>query len=233
MLSLIIIVVGILSFMLLEQIIPDQKLKYVKGWWKYVVISNSYQLGLVIIGMYTWEKWFNIPSILNLGNYLSPFMGGLVAYLINTWIFYWWHRARHEIYILWIFCHQMHHSPQRIEVATSFYKHPFEMLADSLLMTILMYPILGLRPESSIWLTMFSAFSEYFYHMNIRTPHWVGYFFQRPEAHRLHHGRNKRLGCPNNADLPIWDILGGTYKNPREVNQLVFIIILKKREKKF
>jgi sterol desaturase/sphingolipid hydroxylase (fatty acid hydroxylase superfamily) len=57
---------------------------------------------------------------------------------------------------------------------------------------------------------------EYFYHMNIKTPHWIGYFFQRPEMHRIHHERNKHFN--NFSDLPIWDMLFGTFKNPKEMN---------------
>ena len=163
--------------------------------------------------MSTWEKWLSGTSVFELHWYLTPLQGGIVAYLINSWIFYHWHRARHEIRFLWLLCHQFHHSAQRIETATSFYKHPIEILLDSIMMTILLYPILGL-PKSSIYLSIFSAFGEYIYHANIRTPRWLGYFFQRPESHRIHHLRNRRLTCKNYSDLPLWDILGGTFENP-------------------
>ena len=52
--------------------------------------------------------------------------------------------------------------------------------------------------------------------MNIKTPRWVGYFFQRPEMHRIHHKRGVHYS--NFADLPIWDMIFGTYKNPKDVN---------------
>ncbi len=81
-------------------------------------------------------------------------------------------------------------------------------------MTTLLYPLLGLSRESSVWLSAFAAFGEYIYHMNIKTPQWIGYFIQRPEAHRIHHLCNKRDHSKNYADLPLWDILGGTFENP-------------------
>lgn len=214
----IIIISGMAILMLLERIFPDKKLKYVKGWWVSVILINIYQLIIVVIGIYTWEKWVQSDSLLNLSKYIGPELGGFIAYFISTWIFYWWHRARHEIYPLWLLCHQVHHSAQRIEAITSFYKHPVEILLDSIIMSILLYPILGFTAQSSIWLSCFSAFGEYFYHMNIKTPHWIGYFFQRPESHRLHHDRNKRINCPNHSDFPLWDILGGTFKNPKETD---------------
>jgi hypothetical protein len=42
----------------------------------------------------------------------------------------------------------------------------------------------------------------------------MGYFIQRPEAHCVHH----RLGFHyhNFADLSVWDMLFGTFRNPRE-----------------
>ena len=50
--------------------------------------------------------------------------------------------------MLWRFFHQIHHSPQRLEVITSFYKHPIEMTVNSLIGSALVYALLGLTPES-------------------------------------------------------------------------------------
>src|SRR5581483_8298282 len=58
-----------------------------------------------------------------------------------------------------------------------------------------------------------SALAEFFYHINIATPYWVGYFIQRPEMHLAHHREDKQFTC-NYGDITIWDILGGTWFNP-------------------
>jgi len=42
----IIIAIG-LAFILLERIIPDQKLPHVPGWWTRVIIINIIQLGVI------------------------------------------------------------------------------------------------------------------------------------------------------------------------------------------
>ena len=154
-----------------------------------------------------------------LRDHVSPLVGGFLAYLINQHVFFWWHYARHAVYVLWLLLHQFHHSPSRLQTPTAFYKHPLEILADSFIMAFLVYSVLGLSKDSSLWLSFFSALGEYFYHMNLRTPQWIGYFFQRPESHRLHHGRNKREHCPNYSDFPLWDWLGGTFENPKEMNE--------------
>src|SRR6187455_1897410 len=105
-------------------------------------------------------------------------LGGLVAYFIATFVFYWWHRWRHESDFLWRTFHQIHHSPQRIEVITSFYKHPIEMIVNSVLGSLLVYSLLGLSPAGGAVYTACTALGEFFYHANVRTPRWVGWFFQ-------------------------------------------------------
>ena len=65
-----------------------------------------------------------------------------IVYFVATFVFYWWHRWRHEVPILWRWLHQLHHSPQRIEVITSFYKHPLEIAVNSVLSTAIVFVLL-------------------------------------------------------------------------------------------
>lgn len=218
-----VIVLILAILMILERIFPDQELKKVDGWWQWVVIINIFQLFAVVLASLTWENWLQNTNYFTSGgfhlrNYMSPFWGGVIAYLINQWLFYHWHKARHNVYFLWILFHQFHHSPSRIETITSFYKHPLEIIIDSQIMAILLYSVLGLTSESSIWLSIFSGTGEFIYHMNIKTPKIIGYFFQRPESHRCHHRHMRRLHCPNYSDFPLWDILGGTFENPEHMD---------------
>ena len=41
---------------------------------------------------------------------------------------------------------------------------------------------------------------------------WLAIFCQRPEAHCVHHQRG--LHRFNYSDLPLWDMLFGTFRNP-------------------
>jgi sterol desaturase/sphingolipid hydroxylase (fatty acid hydroxylase superfamily) len=43
----------------------------------------------------------------------------------------------------WLAFHQIHHSPSRIELLTSFYKHPIEILCDAVLSAVILYPLMG------------------------------------------------------------------------------------------
>lgn len=94
------------------------------------------------------------------------------------------------------------------------YKHPVEITLNSLLSAAIVFPLAGCTPEAGAAVTLITAVAEFFYHWNIRTPHWLGWIIQRPESHRIHH---QKLHHTNNfSDLPLWDMLFGTYQNPRE-----------------
>ena len=137
----------------------------------------------------------------------------LLGYLVLTFVYYWWHRARHEVPLLWRWLHQLHHSACRIELVTSFYKHPAEIVANALVSSLLIYVLLGLSPASAAIVLTVSGLAELFYHWNVRTPWWLGFLVQRPESHCVHHERGRHTG--NFADLPLWDMLFGTFHNPR------------------
>jgi sterol desaturase/sphingolipid hydroxylase (fatty acid hydroxylase superfamily) len=202
-----------LLLMLVERLAPDRILPKVPGWWARVALLNAAQLGIVVLAGYTWDRWLARASLFAVGALgLAPALQGLAGYFVASFVYYWWHRARHDVNFLWLSCHQLHHSPQRIETITSFYKHPVELVANSLLSGLVSYGLLGLTPQGAVWVTFYSALAEYFYHLNVRTPRWVGFFVQRPEMHRIHHARGVHYG--NFGDLPLWDMLFGTYRNP-------------------
>ncbi|MDB5919159.1 MAG: hypothetical protein JWR40_3393 [Massilia sp.] len=199
---------------LLERAAPGWQLPSVRTWPLRVLLVNCVQVGVVLLAGITWERWLATWSIFKLSAHLSPLASGAVAYFLATFVFYWWHRLRHERDFLWLAFHQIHHSPRRLEVITSFYKHPVEMVVNSIIGSALVYSILGLSLEGAAMYTFFTAIGEFFYHTNVRTPRWVGFVFQRPEMHRIHHqhGRHKN----NYGDITWWDMLFGTYENPKE-----------------
>ena len=198
----------------LERALPGWPLPQVRTWPLRVLLINGVQLFVVLLAGWTWERWLSSASLFHLAEYVSPTIGGLIAYFIATFVFYWWHRWRHEYNFLWRGFHQIHHSPQRLEVITSFYKHPGEMMVNSIIGSVLVYTLLGLSLEGGAIYTLCTALGEFFYHTNIKTPRWVGFFFQRPEMHRIHHQHNRHKN--NFGDLTWWDMLFGTYENPKE-----------------
>jgi sterol desaturase/sphingolipid hydroxylase (fatty acid hydroxylase superfamily) len=117
----------------------------------------------------------------------------------------------------WLAFHQIHHSPSRIELLTSFYKHPVEILCDAILSALVLYPLLGCSLLGAFWYNLFAGTGEYFYHANVRTPPWLRYLIQTPELHSIHHQFN--VHRYNFGDIPLWDRLFGTYRDSTEFAQ--------------
>jgi sterol desaturase/sphingolipid hydroxylase (fatty acid hydroxylase superfamily) len=209
-----VIFVSFAACFVLERVHPGWPLPRVRTWPLRVLAVNAVQLGVVMLAGLTWERWLSSASVFHLAQAVSPAVGGLIAYFIATFVFYWWHRWRHEHGFLWRGFHQIHHSPQRLEVITSFYKHPGEMVFNSILGSVLVYTLLGLSLEGGAVYTLCTALGEFFYHTNIRTPRWVGFVFQRPEMHRIHHQFERHKN--NYGDITWWDMLFCTYENPKE-----------------
>jgi sterol desaturase/sphingolipid hydroxylase (fatty acid hydroxylase superfamily) len=202
------------GFMLVERLWPATELPTVKGWWARVILINLLQAAIVLLAGITWDQWIQGFSLISLRSHFGPVGSGVIAYLVSTFVYYWWHRFRHESPLFWRLCHQLHHSTQRIEVAASFYKHPFEITLNSVISAVIAYPLLGCSPEGAAVCTLLAACAEFFYHWNVRTPHWLGFLVQRPESHRVHHQYRRHTN--NFGDLPIWDVLFGSFENPKQ-----------------
>lgn len=203
------IVVSTLAFFVFERKFPGRELPAAGGWHLRAAAMNILQLLLIGLGGLTWNQFFRDHSLLRLGSWHTPFTEGAVYWFFGTFVFYWWHRLRHANGF-WVVFHQVHHSPARIEVLTSFYKHPVEILADSLITAVFIFGVLGGTAEAAAWTSFFGATGEYFYHSNIRTPKWLGYFIQRPEHHSIHHELD--VHKYNYGDITWWDRLFGTFK---------------------
>ena len=201
-------------FFIAEKLAPARKLKSVSTWCKRVLLINAIQVTIIIFAGMTWDKLFMSASLFKISVYLPTSVTSVIAYFFITFVFYWWHRARHEYNFFWLTCHQLHHSPERLETITSFYKHPLEIAINSIMISAICYGFFGLTQEAASLTLILTAVGEYFYHANIRTPYWLGFFIQRPEMHRVHHEMGSHHY--NYSDLPLWDMLFGTFKNPKE-----------------
>lgn len=151
------------------------------------------------------HRWFN-------GAALGVPLGTIVGYVVLSGVAYAWHRTLHRVPFMWRLTHQMHHSPQRVDIPGSVLFHPVEIVAQVLIQLFVTLVVLGLDPLAAALVGFVAAFYGMFQHWNVHTPRWLGVFIQRPEAHCEHH----RLGVHayNYGDLPIWDIVFGTFLNP-------------------
>lgn len=158
-----------------------------------------------------WGTWLEDWSLVD-GRALGTAGGALVGILVYELFHYGYHRLAHRSNVIWRAAHQMHHSAESLDAFGASYAHPVDTVVWTSLPILVFFPLLGLTPEAGAIGASFIAFNAMFQHANIRTPRWLGYIIQRPESHALHHGRG--IHRYNYADLPLWDMVFGTFRNP-------------------
>ena len=173
-----------------------------------VTIAVFYFAGFVAVSWGTLLGDFHLFD----GSGLGTWGGAALGILVYQFLHYWYHRTAHEVDWLWYAGHQMHHSAESLDAFGAYYMHPFDVFMFTTLGSLVFFPLLGLTVEAGVIGAFFLTFNAMFQHMSIRTPRWLGYFIQRPESHSVHHARG--IHRYNYADLPLWDMIFGTFRNP-------------------
>lgn len=124
---------------------------------------------------------------------------------------YWWHRASHEIPLLWRF-HKIHHSPGRLYWlnATKFHYVDVTILQSCTVLPVL---ILGANEVTVLFITLFSIFHGYWQHGNTRQDlGLLNYLVSSAQLHRWHHNKDVSIANHNyGSNLIIWDLVFGTF----------------------
>lgn len=199
--------------MLLEAVFPARtyparRLWRLLGWGFLIAVA----LIATVVPLLLPVSWLARHKLLD-GSVLGTGWGTVVGFAAVSLVNYGWHRTAHRFGFFWRTFHQLHHAPQRLDIAGAALFHPLEIAVFVILSTIVTTLALGLDPKAAALTGFVAQFYSFFQHMNVRTPSWLGYFIQRPEAHFVHHQRD--VHAHNYGDLPIWDIVFGTFKNPK------------------
>jgi sterol desaturase/sphingolipid hydroxylase (fatty acid hydroxylase superfamily) len=199
-------------FLATEKLWPARTFPPRKGW-QWVGVGFLLLIGTVstVVPLLVPEPWLAEHRWLD-GGSLGIAGGTIVGYIVLSGVGYAWHRSVHNVGFLWRGFHQLHHSPQRVDIAGSVFFHPLEMAAQALLQLFVTLVVLGLDPIAAALTGYVAAFYGMFQHWNVHTPRWLGYVIQRPESHCVHHRRG--VHYDNYGDLPVWDMLFGTFRNP-------------------
>lgn len=164
-----------------------------------------------------------IYSIIDLREYDHPAIAillGMVLLVFGDLIYYAWHRAQHKYPILWEI-HKVHHGDSDFDITTYIRQH---WLEGPIQITIITVP-LGLlvrMPDAAYMITILTgsilAFWSHFsmpIHLGPATRIVIG-----PELHRTHHYSDRSWSGSNYAGAtPIWDVLFGTYRDPRSIEK--------------
>jgi sterol desaturase/sphingolipid hydroxylase (fatty acid hydroxylase superfamily) len=150
---------------------------------------------------------------------LGTFAGAAVGIVVYELFHYGYHRSAHRSDFLWRrFGHQLHHSAESLDAFGAFYLHPVDAAMFTTWSSLVFVPLLGLSLEATVLGALFLTFNAMFQHANIATPRWLGLLIQRPEMHNIHHARG--VHRYNYADLPMIDMLFGTYRNPASISDV-------------
>ena len=196
----------------LEVIRPASGATCNKRWQIYAGALSFVQIGFTLVAGVIFEDFFSQNSIFSFTKSYPDIIVGFISFFAASFIAYWWHRAMHKYDALWRIFHQLHHSPSRIESLTSFYMHPFDGIAATFINAFCAYFLFGANIEAAAWGLLFAGLNNLYIHLDLTSPYWLGYVIQRPEMHRVHH---KRGFHAQNYGLPIWDLLFGTFENPK------------------
>lgn len=125
-------------------------------------------------------------------------------------LYYWFHRAAHEVNIMWA-AHQAHHSSEDYNLTTALRQSVVQNYTSAVF-----YVPLALIVPPSIFLIhfQFSLLYQFWIHTEIvRSLGPLEYIFNTPSHHRVHHGRNPYCIDKNyGGTLIIWDRIFGTFQ---------------------
>jgi sterol desaturase/sphingolipid hydroxylase (fatty acid hydroxylase superfamily) len=133
-----------------------------------------------------------------------------LALLADDFIFYWAHRASHEIRFFWA-THEAHHSSEQYTLTTALRQPWTEPL---LTVFWLPLPLLGFRPELVLAAHSLSLIYQYGIHTElVGKLGFLETIFNTPSHHRVHHGSNPQYIDKNHGGIFIvWDRLFGTFE---------------------
>lgn len=206
---------AVFDWMAPARVQPIKRLWRVRG-----VIAFALYHAIAFTAPLAWDSFLAEHTLFNAS--ALPIWAQIAGgYLLLNFGMYGWHRTMHGSNLLWRHLHQTHHSAERVDIWGAYWFHPRDMTGWALLGSLVLVGGFGVSGEAGVFINLFGSFMAMFTHANIKTPHWLGYFISRPEMHAVHHERG--VHRYNYADLPWFDMLFGTYRNPRQAPELAGI----------
>ncbi|MEW9900525.1 sterol desaturase family protein [Chitinivorax sp. PXF-14] len=172
--------------------------------------ADALVLWLFVKTVYTWcyqhglkaipDAWWSVPLL----------------FLLQDFLYYWFHRASHRIRWMWA-SHVVHHSSERLNFSTAFRQSLTYPISG---MWVFWIPLawIGFTPDWVILCVGLSLAYQFFVHTQaVGKLGWVEKLFNTPSHHRVHHARNPQYIDRNYAGiLIIWDKLFGSFVEETE-----------------
>ncbi len=165
---------------------------------------------IVILGyvfLYNNYRFFDIQS--TVWTWIILFIG-------VDFFYYWFHRAAHEISILWG-SHVVHHQSEEYNLSVALRQGWVQNFFSNIF--YLPLAIIGFNPILFITINSFQTLYQFWIHTKTinRLPKPIEYVFNTPSHHRVHHGVNpKYIDRNHGGTLIIFDRIFGTFQAEEE-----------------
>jgi sterol desaturase/sphingolipid hydroxylase (fatty acid hydroxylase superfamily) len=161
---------------------------------------------LLSIGIYAWVAAHLAPVRLPADSVLV----WLLALLAYDFLYYWLHRAGHEVNILWA-AHVVHHQSEHYNLSTA-----LRQTGSGVLLGWLFYlpmALAGIPVQVFVVVALIDLLYQFWVHTEqVGRLGWFDRVFCSPSNHRAHHAVNERYLDRNYGGiLIVWDRLFGTF----------------------
>ena len=176
-----------------------------------MILAAMHQAGdalslLLLLPLFYWLHqfaWLDLPfTALNL----------LLLFVLQDFLYYWFHRASHRVRWLWA-SHVAHHSSRLMNFSTAFRQSLTYPLSGMWLFWVPLV-LLGFDPKLVLAVVAINLGFQFFVHTRWgKHWGWLGYVLNTPAWHRVHHACNDVYIDKNFAGvLVIWDRLFGSFE---------------------
>jgi sterol desaturase/sphingolipid hydroxylase (fatty acid hydroxylase superfamily) len=171
-------------------------------------------INLFVAGLfYNIFVWiYNNYAIFTIAN---KWYTAILCLLVADLVWYWYHRAGHQINLFWAAHIVHHHSDEfnftaaaRITTIQAFIRTPFWCIL----------PLLGFHPNQVLVISVAHGVYSFFTHTQvIKAPKWLEYILITPSLHGVHHASNEKYLDKNFGDVFVfWDKIFGTFQKEEE-----------------
>lgn len=174
------------------------------------LLALSHQLSdavalLLLLPLFAWLHQFSLFKI-----ELTP-LTLLCGFILQDFLYYWFHRACHHVHWFWS-AHVVHHSSTFMNFSTAFRQ---SLLYPVVGMWLFWLPLimLGFNPELVFTIVSINLAFQFFIHtQTLKKLGWLEHIFNTPTHHCVHHASNPEYIDKNFAGVfIIWDKLFGTF----------------------
>lgn len=168
--------------------------------------------GVLSIGMYEFVSYhFAFTKI------PDNWWTWLILFILVDLMYYWYHRASHEVNFMWNVSHVVHHQSEDYNLSVALRQASFGGVFS--MVFYLPLALLGFSTAAFLIVKGINLIYQFWIHTEAikKLPRWFEYIFNTPSHHRVHHGINPKYIDKNHAGtLMIWDRMFCTFQKEEE-----------------